>query len=96
MARAYSISRSHLTKIVNELAQNGFIETTRRRSGAHASRGDPARFPWASLGRMAEKDFAIVQCHAAPVEVNCAILPACNLRYGLRRAADAFLYELTK
>jgi Rrf2 family nitric oxide-sensitive transcriptional repressor len=45
---------------------------------------------------MAEKVFSIVACHAAPTLVNCAIMPTCNLKNGLRRAVDAFLYELDR
>lgn len=96
MAQAYGISRNHLTKIVNELAQNGFIETTRGRSGGARLARRPSEISVGSLVRMAEKDFAIVQCHTTSRDANCVILPACNLRNGLRRAADAFLHELDK
>jgi len=96
MAKAYRVSRSNLTKIVNELAQNGFIETTRGRSGGARLARLPSQISVGTLVRMAEKDFAIVECHAAPSQVNCAIMPTCNLKNGLRRAVDAFLYELDK
>jgi Rrf2 family nitric oxide-sensitive transcriptional repressor len=96
MATAYDIPRSHLTKIVNELARNGFIETTRGRAGGARLARLPEQISIGSLVRMAEKDFAVVQCHAPEMNVECAILPACNLRNGLRRAVEAFLYELDK
>lgn len=94
MADAYAISRSNLTKIVHELAQNGFILTTRGRAGGACLARPPAQISIGELVRMAEKDFAIVECHAAPQDVKCAIMPACNLKMGLRRAVDAFLREL--
>lgn len=96
MAKAYGISRSHLTKIVNELARCGFIETTRGRAGGARLARLPNQISVGSLIRMAEKDFAVVECHGPTPEVNCVILPACNLRNALRRAVDAFLYELDK
>lgn len=96
MAKAYRIPRSHLMKIVNELAQNGFIETIRGRAGGARLARAPSEISVGSLVRMAEKEFAIVQCHAAGDEADCVILPACNLRNGLRRAVDAFLYELDR
>lgn len=96
MATAYDIPRSHLTKIVNELARNGFIETTRGRAGGARLSRLPEQISIGSLVRMAEKDFAVVQCHSQEVTVGCAILPACNLRNGLRRAVEAFLFELDK
>jgi len=96
MAAAYGIPRSNLTKIVHELAQNGFIVTTRGRTGGACLARLPHQISIGELVRMAEKDFAVVACHAAPREVDCAIMPACNLKNGLRRAVEAFLLELDK
>lgn len=96
MARAYSISRNHLTKIVHELAQQGFIETTRGRAGGARLARPPGHISVGTIVRAAEKDFAVVACHDTRTPYFCAILPACNLRSGLRRAMDAFLYELDK
>ena len=96
MAAAYGIPRSNLTKIVHELARNGFIVTTRGRTGGACLARLPNQISIGELVRMAEKDFAVVACHVAPREVNCAIMPACNLKNGLRRAVEAFLFELDK
>jgi Rrf2 family transcriptional regulator, nitric oxide-sensitive transcriptional repressor len=46
--------------------------------------------------RMAEKDFAVVQCQDMALEADCAVFQACNLKRGLRRAVDAFMQELDK
>ncbi|HVY79700.1 MAG TPA: Rrf2 family transcriptional regulator [Steroidobacteraceae bacterium] len=96
IADAYAISRSNLTKIVNELAQNGFIETIRGRAGGMRLARPPGEISVGTLVRLAEKDFGIVACHSVAADVNCAILPTCNLRNGLKRAVDAFLRELDK
>jgi Rrf2 family nitric oxide-sensitive transcriptional repressor len=96
MARAYDISRNHLMKIVNDLAQQGFIETVRGRSGGARLARPPAHISVGTLVRAAEKDFAAVACHESGTEPPCTILPVCNLRNGLRRAMDAFLHELDK
>lgn len=96
MAQAYGISRNHLTKIVNELGQNGFIETSRGRTGGARLARRPSQISVGAMVRMAEKDFAVVACHDTGREANCAIQPACNLKNGMRRAVDAFLYELDK
>jgi Rrf2 family transcriptional regulator, nitric oxide-sensitive transcriptional repressor len=96
MAQAYGISRNHLTKIVNELSQSGFIETTRGRAGGARLARAPNRISLGEVVRMAEKDFAVVQCHDRAFETDCAVFQACNLKRGLRRAIDAFMQELDK
>ena len=96
MARAYGISRSHLMKIVNELSQNGFIETSRGRAGGARLARPPHQISLGEVVRMAEKDFAVVQCHDVELESGCAVFQACNLKRGLRRAVDAFMLELDK
>jgi Rrf2 family nitric oxide-sensitive transcriptional repressor len=94
MASAYDISRNHLMKIVNELSQSGFIETTRGRAGGARLARAPNRISVGEVVRMAEKDFAVVECHDVVVESDCAVYQACNLKRGMRRAVDAFMQEL--
>jgi Rrf2 family nitric oxide-sensitive transcriptional repressor len=94
MAQAYGISRSNLTKIVNELAQHGVIETVRGRAGGARLARDPKHISIGEIVRLAEKDFSIVECHQAEWKSTCAIWQACNLKRGLRRALDAFMREL--
>jgi Rrf2 family transcriptional regulator, nitric oxide-sensitive transcriptional repressor len=96
MAQAYGISRNHLMKIVNELSQSGFIETTRGRAGGARLARAPHRISLGEVVRMAEKDFAAVQCHDVALEGDCAVFQACNLKRTLRRALDAFMQELDK
>jgi Rrf2 family nitric oxide-sensitive transcriptional repressor len=96
MADAYGISRSHLTKIVNELAQRGVIETVRGRSGGARLARDPRDISVGEIVRLAEKDLAIVECHVPENEAACTIFRACNLKSGLRRAMDAFMQELDR
>ncbi|WP_284618680.1 RrF2 family transcriptional regulator [Aquabacterium humicola] len=96
MATAYGISRSHLTKIVHELGQHGFIETVRGRSGGARLARAPQQISVGEVVRMAEKDFAVVACHDTTVESDCAVFQACNLKRGMRRAVDAFMHELDK
>lgn len=96
MARAYGISRNHLMKIVHELGQNGYIETTRGRSGGARLARAPNRISLGEVVRMAEKDFAMVECQDTEAEQACAVFQACNLKRALRRAMDAFMEELDK
>jgi Rrf2 family nitric oxide-sensitive transcriptional repressor len=96
IAQAYDISRNHLMKIVNELAQTGFAETLRGRSGGVRLARAPAAISIGDVVRMAEKDFAVVACHDSSTPHQCAIYRACRLRQGLARAVDAFLQELDR
>lgn len=96
MANAYNISRNHLMKIVHELSQTGFIETTRGRAGGARLARPPKQISVGEVIRMAEKDFSVVQCHDLAIEHNCAVFQACNLKRVLLRAVDAFLHEVDK
>lgn len=96
IAKAYGISRSHLMKIVNELSKNGFVEAQRGRTGGVRLARSPDDISVGELVRMAEKDFTVVPCHDSHDEPQCAILPACNLKRGMRRAMDAFIGELDR
>jgi Rrf2 family nitric oxide-sensitive transcriptional repressor len=96
MAAAYGISRNHLMKIVNELSQHGFIETVRGRFGGARLARPPAQIQIGTLVRAMEKDFSPAACHDAANQASCTILPACNLRHGLKRAMEAFLRELDR
>ncbi|MBX3607236.1 MAG: Rrf2 family transcriptional regulator, partial [Piscinibacter sp.] len=96
IAEAYGISRNHLMKIVNELSQRGFIETLRGRGGGTVLARPPASISVGEIVRMAEEDFALVECHVDGMESHCAVWQACNLKRGFRRALDAFMTELDK
>lgn len=94
IAQAYHISRSHLTKIVQELGHSGLVETVRGRSGGMQLARSPAEISIGEIVRMAEKDFAVVACHDPTNTELCAIQPACHLQRVLRRAMEAFMREL--
>lgn len=96
IARSYRISRNHLMKIVHQLSVNGFIETTRGRHGGALLARDPRTISVGQIVRLCEPDFSVVECHEAGRELQCSIMPACNLKAGFRRAVDAFLLELDR
>ena len=94
IATAYGISRNHLTKIVQELGQQGFIETQRGRPGGMRLARPAAEVSIGAVVRMAEKDFAVVACHDESQPHGCAVFPACRLKRRLAKAVEAFLAEL--
>ena len=94
IARAYAISRSHLSKIVHELGHSGLVITVRGRSGGMQLARPPEQITVGEIVRLAEKDFAVVACHDPDTTDICVIQPACNLQRVLRRAMAAFMLEL--
>lgn len=94
MARAYGISRSHLMKVVNEFSQHGLIEATRGRTGGLRLGREPAAITIGEIVRLAEADFALVECQSPDEASSCVIVRSCQLKHGLRRAVDAFFAEL--
>lgn len=96
IAKAYDISRNHLTKIVSELATHGFVETRKGRGGGVRLARRPEQISVGEIVRMAEKDFSIVVCQDLHQEHGCAVFQACNLKRGMRRAVDAFMHELDR
>ncbi len=98
IADTHGISRSHLTKIVQELAAKGMLETTRGRGGGirllmpaeQINLGEVVR---ATETDFAETDFALVECFD-PEHNRCLMINRCDLQDVLERAIKSFLAVL--
>jgi len=89
IADDYGISRNHLMKVVQQLAQAGYVESTRG-SGGGLKLGKPVeQINLAEVVEEMEPDFALVECFRENNQ--CVITPACRLPPMLARAARAFL-----
>lgn len=88
VARAYSISQNHLMKIVNDLAQHGYIASFRGRSGGIRLGRPAAEINIGAVVRHCEDGFTLVDC------ANCVIRPACKLTGAIGQAVSAFLAVL--
>jgi len=91
---AYSISRNHLMKVVQQLAAEGFIESVRGVGGGLRLTSDSARLTVGQVVRAMEPDLGLVECMRSGNE--CVITPACGLRGMLAEARDAFLDVLDR
>lgn len=93
IAESHGISRSHLTKIVQQLAAHGWLETTRGRGGGMRLLVPAADIGLGEVVRATETDFAMVECF--DVEQNaCRLSQHCGLKGVLHRATQSYLAVL--
>lgn len=92
IARGFGISKGHLMKIVNRLAQQGYLETVRGRGGGIRLARHPEQIRVGAIVREHEEDLAVVGCLAE--KGYCRIENCCVLRRALREATLAFLHTL--
>lgn len=90
IARAYGISQNHLMKVANQLANLGYIDSVRGRTGG-LRLGRPAEaITVGELVRDTEDGLQLVDCSS------CALALACGMSGVLREAMAAFLGVLDR
>jgi Rrf2 family nitric oxide-sensitive transcriptional repressor len=94
IAEAYGISANHLTKVVQHLAQHGYVETTRGKGGGMRLARAPGDINLGELVRAAEEQ-RLVECFDA-ASSGCRIQSACALRGILGEALEAFFAVLDR
>ncbi len=92
IAARYGVSRAHLMKVVNVLAREGFVTTTRGRSGGVRLAGDGAAIRVGDVVRRVEGRIGLVECQRPGGR--CLISSSCRLKGVLAGAAAAFLAAL--
>jgi Rrf2 family transcriptional regulator, nitric oxide-sensitive transcriptional repressor len=93
IAAAYGISETHLTKVVQMLAQGGEVAALRGRKGGLRLGRPTAEINIGAVIRRTELDLALVECFGSG---DCRIAPACTLRHVLHEALDAFFAVLDR
>jgi Rrf2 family nitric oxide-sensitive transcriptional repressor len=93
IAARHQVSKNHLMKIVNDLARQGVLETTRGRGGGLRLLRAPAEIRVGDVVRQAETDFRMVECFDATTDT-CTLTPSCRLKGVLGRALQAYFAEL--
>jgi len=93
IAEVHAVSKNHLMKIVNDLAREGVLETTRGRGGGLRLLKSPQAIRVGDVVRNAETDFRIVECFD-PSSDTCTLTPNCRLKGVLGRALKAYFAEL--
>jgi len=93
LADEFGLSRNHLTKIVQRLAQGGIVATRRGGGGGAMLARDPQDVRVGSVVRLLEEGQPLVECFAANGG-DCTITGCCRLKSRLRSAEAAFLANL--
>jgi Rrf2 family nitric oxide-sensitive transcriptional repressor len=93
ISQAYGISRHHLVKVAQTLAELGVVSAQRGRGGGMQLARSPSDINVGWLIRRTEPHFDLVECFDAETNT-CPIAPACGLKGALRRAQQAFLAVL--
>ena len=95
VAESYDISRSHLTKLVQQLAEQSLLETSRGRGGGMRLMKRPQDINVGALVRLTETDFTLVECF--DLETNqCRLSSFCRLQNALGEAMESFFGVLDK
>lgn len=95
LADTYGISRNHLMKVVQQLGQLGYVETTRGRGGGIRLGRAPEDIRLGEVVRQTEDDMNLVECFN-PEDDRCTISRACRLRGVFAEALAAWLAVLDK
>ena len=92
IAQSFGISKAHLMKVVNDLSQNGYLETVRGRNGGIRLMREPRHINIGRVVRDTENQLGVIGCLER--RGYCPIERACVLRSALQDATRAFLAVL--
>lgn len=95
LAESHEISKNHLMKIVNDLANQGILQTTRGRGGGLKLQKNPADIRIGDVVRASETDFRLVECFDV-VHNACTLTANCQLKQVFNKALKSYLAELDK
>src|SRR5450830_785538 len=95
LAKSHAVSKNHLMKIVNELARQGLLQTTRGRGGGLRLLKPAADIRLGDVVRQSETDFRLVECFDV-THNSCTLTMNCQLKQVIKTALNSFLAELDK
>ncbi|MBA3057847.1 MAG: Rrf2 family transcriptional regulator [Gammaproteobacteria bacterium] len=95
LAESHGVSKNHLMKIVNDLARQGLLQTTRGRGGGLRLLKPAADIRIGDVVRQSETDFRLVECFD-PGHNTCTLSAQCQLKNVFWSAQKNFLAELDK
>ena len=93
LAEHHGVSKNHLMKVVNDLARQGLIETTRGRGGGLRLLQKPEAIRIGDVVRASETDFRLVECFDARTN-QCGLMPNCRLKHLFAAALQGYFKAL--
>ena len=93
LAAHHGVSKNHLMKVVNDLAHQGLVETTRGRGGGLRLLKRPEQIRIGDVVRASETDFRLVECFDTSTN-RCTLTPACRLKHVFGDALQAYFEAL--
>jgi len=93
LAEQHQVSKNHLMKVVNDLARQGVLETTRGRGGGLRLLKAAADIRVGDVVRHSETDFRLVECFDDSTNA-CTLSKACRLKAVFSAALRAYFKEL--
>lgn len=94
IAESYGISRNHLMKVVQALNNKGYLTATRGKNGGLRLNRRAEDINIGALVRDTEQSQPLVECFNTAD--HCVITPACQLKFALAEALEAFFKTLDK
>ena len=95
LAVHHAVSKNHLMKIVNDLARQGLLQTTRGRGGGLRLLKPAAEIRIGDVVRQSETDFRMVECFDASSNA-CTLTAHCQLKQVIRTALQSYMAELDR
>lgn len=95
LAESHAVSKNHLMKIVNALARQGLLQTSRGRGGGLRLLKAAADIRIGDVVRQSETDFRLVECFDASHNT-CTLTAYCQLTQVFRAALQSYFAELDK
>lgn len=95
IASEFAISRNHLTKVIRDLADRGFVTTQRGTGGGFRLSRSAQSISLGEVVRALEQRHALVECFRSDGG-SCVLRPRCRLKARLGAAREAFMRELDK
>ncbi|HEX2828675.1 MAG TPA: Rrf2 family transcriptional regulator [Burkholderiales bacterium] len=96
IAAGYQIPRSHVMKLVHQLAGLGYLETVRGKGGGVTLARRPGEINVGRVVRETEETLDVLDCLSEGYAGGCGIAPSCTLKSALRGAQQAFYRELDR